>query len=74
MTGRIRALFASYGFVRDDDTDLDFFVHQDDVVGAVDFEHLAVGDAVTFEAVEPTPPKGRRAREVAWKEGKRADG
>ena len=69
MTGRIRALFASYGFVRDDDTDLDFFVHREDVAGAVDFEQLVVGDTVTFEAVDPTPPKGRRARGVSFVAG-----
>jgi cold shock CspA family protein len=66
VRGRVKALFPSFGFINDDATALDFFFHRDDVVGAIDFEQLQVGDSVTYEAVDPVPPKGRRAQQVAF--------
>lgn len=74
MTGRIKDLRERFGFIRDDETGLDFFVHCSDVVGPLEWPQLVVGDAVQFEAVDPTPARGRRAQQVAWQEGKRADG
>jgi 'Cold-shock' DNA-binding domain len=72
MTGRIRRLHDSFGFIRSDG--LDFFFHNSDVVGGLDFDQLDEGDLVAFEAVTPQPEKGPRAQQVAWQEGKRADG
>ena len=66
MTGWIRSLASSYGFIRSDETKLDLFFLADSVVGALDFEHLVVGDAVQFEEMVPPHPKGRRAVDVAW--------
>jgi cold shock CspA family protein len=66
VTGAIKALTATYGFVRDDALGRDLFFHRDDVVGAVDFDQLTIGDNVTFEAVEPAPAKGPRARAVSF--------
>jgi cold shock CspA family protein len=64
VTGRIRRLHDSFGFIRSDG--LDFFFHSSDVVGAMDFEQLVEEDGVSFEPVTPQPEKGPRAAQVTW--------
>lgn len=63
MTGTIKALHPTFGFITADGKD--WFFHDDDLVG-LDIE-LIVGDEVNFEPVLPEPAKGPRAREVAWR-------
>lgn len=65
MRGRVKALFQTYGFITADDG-RDFFYHFDDVTDAFD---VKVGDAVTFEVVEPQPTRGPRARGVTFVAG-----
>lgn len=64
MTGTIKHLRQTFGFIKADDG-RDFFFHDSDVLGASDIE-LGVGDRVSFEVVDPAPIKGPRARGVAW--------
>ena len=63
MIGTIKSLQPTYGFIKAEDGS-EFFFHDSDLVGGGDIE-LAVGDHVTFEAVEPTPAKGPRAAGVS---------
>ncbi len=65
MIGNIKSLQPTFGFIHVEDG-RDFFFHDSDLLGDVE---LALGDRVTFEIVEPQPPKGPRARDVAFLSG-----
>jgi len=65
MTGKIKALYPTFGFITADDGGGEFFFHQTDEVGA-GIVGLVVGDRVTFEPVDPAPEKGPRARDVSF--------
>ena len=64
MTGRIKTLHPTYGFIvsTTDGERQELFFHQTD---CADFDQLRVGDQVSFERVTPSPPKGDRARDVS---------
>lgn len=62
MTGTIKALYATFGFIAGDDG-TDWFFHQSDEADAGNVE-LVVDDRVSFEPVDPAPAKGPRARDV----------
>lgn len=61
MTGRIRTLHSTFGFITPD-AGQDLFFHDSDLVD--DFD-LREGDRVTFDVVDPQPEKGPRAAHVA---------
>jgi cold shock CspA family protein len=63
MTGTIKSLLASFGFIQAEDG-REFFFHDEDLVA--DDVELKVGDRVSFEVVEPQPVKGPRARAVVF--------
>jgi cold shock CspA family protein len=72
MVGRVIELRDSFGFIEASvyaGAGGHFFFHRTDVDGTVRFDDLEVGDAVEFDEVIPTPPKGRRASNVASREG-----
>jgi len=65
MNGTIKATNErGFGFITDPTGD-DYFYHRTDVADGTSFDGLREGDPVTFEPVEPAPPKGRRASQVA---------
>lgn len=61
MTGHVRQLRESYGFITPD-VGPDLFFHTDDLTDEFD---LLVGDRVTFDVVDPQPAQGPRAARVA---------
>ncbi len=66
MNGTIKRLVTDhgYGFITADDGG-EYFFHRSDLAGgAAGFDDLVERDAVTFEPVEPRPPKGKRASQV----------
>jgi cold shock protein len=63
MIGTIVRVVAGrgFGFIKDDNG-TDYFFHQQELGGGLDFASLQVGDRVTFE--EQRGPKGPRAGSV----------
>ena len=48
-----------FGFITSGD--LDYFFHRADLADGTEFDDIRQGDEVSFEPVEPSPPKGKRA-------------
>jgi cold shock CspA family protein len=65
MTGTIKALRQTFGFIAAEDG-RDFFFNLNDLTDAFD---VKVGDAVSFEAEVPQPEKGPRARGISFVAG-----
>jgi cold shock CspA family protein len=63
MTGTVKSLLETFGFIKAEDG-REFFFHDEDLVA--DDVELKVGDRVSFEVVEPQPARGPRARDVVW--------
>ena len=64
-TGTIKTTVRDRGFgFLTDPTGDSYFFHLDDCESVEAFYALAEGDAVSFEPVEPTPLKGKRAVKV----------
>jgi cold shock CspA family protein len=66
VTGTVKMLSTTFGFIRGEDA-VDYFFHAGDEVD--DDVELRVGDRVSFEAVEPAPAKGPRARAASFVDG-----
>ena len=64
MRGVIRNLRASFGFVSDSTGRTAYYFSEHDTAGIGTFRPLRVGDVVEFDAVEPEPERGPRARRV----------
>jgi cold shock CspA family protein len=65
VTGTIKTTVneRGFGFITDA-AGQDYFFHRDDLADGAEFHALNEGDPVTFEPVEPPPPKGKRASQV----------
>ncbi len=61
MTGHIKNLQPTFGFIAGEDG-RQYFFHDSDLVD--DFD-VVVGDRVVFDVVDPEPEKGPRAAHVA---------
>lgn len=61
MTGRVKVIHDTYGFIVGDDL-VNYFYH---IADEVDDWDLMIGDRVNFIPAEPVPAKGPRAKAVA---------
>ena len=70
MTGSIKHLAPTYGFIRPDryvaSDRATVFFHRTAVEGVLDFAKLAVGDRVDLELEEPVSLTRPKAARVAW--------
>lgn len=66
MEGKIKALKASFGFIKVENEEKDLFFHQTDVIdGESAFQKLKTDDEVTFE--KKVDAKGPKATNVKLK-------
>jgi cold shock CspA family protein len=61
MSGKIKKLFDTYGFIKDD-TGADYFFHIADLEDGVRFNHLKIGQRMDYEILETE--RGKRAVKV----------